>query len=330
MRFSAEGSYDPFQGTMRPRYHVIGLASIVLVGACGHRQALPAEVEQLNRALESMRAQNAVYAKQVEELENRIFILSDQIDSRKVNDERVATPKLPTVTLHPTAAEPATSMASAPPGTETASEPEVEYAGDAAKPTVHRPILRLRGDAAEVSVTREPPGPPPIRVVREGMPGGAKIDHPEAVALYRKSYEALRSGKHEEAMQGFRDFLRAFPAHDLADNSQYWLGECYYDRKDYASAVREFRRVIERYPSGNKVPDALLKVGYSYLALGSTEAGRQTLGQLQRSYPRHEAAALAESRLAQLDRSTGVHGAGESSSTAAPAAKTAHAFEEAP
>jgi hypothetical protein len=88
--------------------------------------------------------------------------------------------------------------------------------------------------------------------------------------------------------------------------------------------------VIERYPNGNKVPDALLKVGYSYLALGSTEAGRQTLGQLQRSYPRHEAAALAESRLAELDRSDGVRGAGESSSIAAPAAKTAHVLEEAP
>ena len=90
-------------------------------------------------------------------------------------------------------------------------------------------------------------------------------------------------------------------ASDLADNSQYWLGECFYDRKDFAQAVREFRRVIERYPSGNKVPDALLKVGFSYLALGSSEAGKQTLSQLQRSYPRHEAAVLAAARLAELD-----------------------------
>jgi TolA-binding protein len=66
--------------------------------------------------------------------------------------------------------------------------------------------------------------------------------------------------------------------------------------------VREFRKVIEHYPSGNKVPDALLKVGFSYLLLGSTEAGRQTLSQLQRSYPRHEAAGLASARLAELDR----------------------------
>jgi tol-pal system protein YbgF len=140
----------------------------------------------------------------------------------------------------------------------------------------------------------------------------------------------LRKGQHEQALQGFREFIRLHPGHELADNSQYWLGECFYDRKDYTQAVREFRRVIEHYPNGNKVPDALLKVGFSYLALGSVEAGRQTLSQLQRSYPRHEAAVLAGSKLAEMDRSTPARPAGESTTAAAPAAKGARASEEAP
>jgi tol-pal system protein YbgF len=218
-------------------------------------------------------------------------------------------------------------MPVAPAGTEAASEPEVEYAGEAAKSSTHRPVLRMRGDSAELTVTREAPA---VRVIREGASRPGRDDHPEAVALYRKAFGALRVGKHEDAVQGFREFLRAFPAHDLADNSQYWLGECFYDRKDYGQAVREFRRVIEHYPNGNKVPDALLKVGFSYLALGSSEAGRQTLSQLQRSYPRHEAAVLAASRLAEMDRSSPVRPAGESARAAAPAAKGARASEEAP
>lgn len=277
------------------------LASFALLAACAHRQPKQGEIEQLNRSIEALRIQNAAYARQVEELENRLFILSDRLESRKVNDEKVETPSLPTVTLHPEAAAPAPEPLLAPPGTETASEPEVEYAGDAAKPSVHRPVLRLHGDNAEVQITRDPP-PPSVRVAREGTAKPGKNESPDAVALYRKSFEALRGGRHDEAVQGFRDFLRAFPNHELADNSQYWLGECFYDRKDYPAAVREFRKVIERYPSGNKVPDALLKVGFSYLSLGSNDAGRQTLSQLQRSYPRHEAAGLASARLAELDR----------------------------
>jgi tol-pal system protein YbgF len=293
-----------------------------LLAACAHRQANPAEIEQLNRSIESLRLQNAAYTKQVEELENRIFILSDRLESRKVNDEKVETPTLPTVTLHPEAAVQAPDPRLAPPGTETGSEPEVEYAGEAAKSNGRRPILRLHGDSTEVQLTREPPSSAGIRIAREGVPKPIKSEHPEAVVLYRKSYEALRASKHEEAVQGFRDFLHLYPTHDLADNAQYWLGECYYDRKDYASAVREFRKVIEHYPGGNKVPDALLKVGFSYLSLGSVDAGRQTLSQLQRSYPRHEAASLANARLAEPERNRSEETGPAAASTSARAFPT--------
>jgi tol-pal system protein YbgF len=292
---------------MRPSTCATGFAGVLLLAACAHHQPNQSEIDRLNRSIEGLRVQNVDYAKQVEELENRLFILTDQLESRKVNEEKIAAPTLPTVTLHPEAApsppeQPLAPLVPlAPAGTETASEPEVEYVGEAAKSNVHRPVLRLHGDTAEIQITREPAAPT-IRLAREGGAKPGKSDSPDAVTLYRKAFEALRAGRHEEAERGFREFVRAYPSHDLADNSQYWLGECFYDRKDYAAAVHEFRKVIERYPSGNKVPDALLKVGFSYLLLGSTEAGRQTLSQLQRSYPRHEAAGLATTRLEELDR----------------------------
>jgi len=307
---------------MRLPVRVLVLTSVVALGAsCAQRKASQSETEQLRISIEALRAQNATYARQVEELENRLFILSDQLESRKVNEEKAELPKLPTVALHPAAAV-ATSP-TVPAGTETDVEPEIEYAGEAAKSNVHRPVLRLRGDTAEVSIVREPA--PTIHVAREGAPRPARDDGAEAVRLYRRAYETLRAGNQTEAEQLFREFLRNFPSSDLADNSQYWIGECFYDRKEFAQAVREFRRVIERYPNGNKVPDALLKVGFSYLALGSADAGKQTLLQLQRSYPRHEAAGLAAARLAELDHSFSL---GEGS--AAAAAKATRSQEEAP
>jgi tol-pal system protein YbgF len=118
--------------------------------------------------------------------------------------------------------------------------------------------------------------------------------------LYRRSLEALRGGRHDEAAAGFREFLHLHASHDYADNAQYWLAECYYDQKDFPTAVREFRRVLEKYPQGNKVPDALLKIGFCHLALGSTAVGRQTLERLVRTYPGHSAANLAATRLGEL------------------------------
>ena len=313
---------------MRADVCAIAFSTVALLLGCAHQPANQAQIDQLNRSIESLRVQNTAYAKQVEELENRLYILNDQLESRKVNEERVEAPRLPTVALHPTPPAP-TPTATTPAGTESGAEPEVEYAGEAAKSSTHRPVLRMHGETGELTVVRDAP-PAAIRVIREGTPRLPKDERPEAVVLYRKSFEALRAGKHQEAEQGFKEFLRAYPGHELADNSQYWLGECFYDRKDYAQAVREFRRVIERYPNGNKVPDALLKVGFSYLALGSPEAGRQTLSQLQRSYPRHEAAVLAASRLAEMDHSTPARAVSESAPPAAPAAKGTRASEEAP
>jgi len=312
----------------------IGLAAVGLLAACAHRGAEATSVEQLNRNIEALRVQNAEYAKQVEELENRVFILTDQLESRKVNEQKVATPQLPTVKLHPEN-EPAPPDANLMPATTmVTSEGDVEYAGEAMKSNRSRPVLRLRGDQAP-SAVEQPSADREERsghATRENQGSGVARRNPDmdAFRLYRQSYEALRLGKHDEAADGFREFLRRYAAHDLADNAQYWLGECYYDVKDYTSAVREFRRVVERFPHGNKVPDALLKVGYSYLALGSVDAGKQTLEQLVRSYPRNETAVLATARLAEIDRAGVTQPAHDSRPTTDPPAKTAHAPEEAP
>ena len=314
---------------------VIGLTAAGLLAACAHRGAEPAAVEQLNRGIESLRAQNAEYAKQVEELENRVFILTDQLESRKVNEQKVATPQLPTVKLHPendsATADSASSMA--PATTMVAPESDIEYAGEAAKSSSNRPVLRLHGEHTPMLVERpSAQSEERVRTTRESQgSGGVRASRDmEAFRLYRRSYEDLRQGKHDGAAEGFREFLRRYTTHDLADNAQYWLGECYYDTKDFPSAVREFRRVVERFPHGNKVPDALLKVGYSYLALGSVDAGKQTLEQLVRSYPRHETAVLATARLAELDRAGAAHPSHDARLPADPPAKTAHAPEEAP
>ncbi|HEX7597289.1 MAG TPA: tol-pal system protein YbgF [Polyangia bacterium] len=310
----------------------IGLAVAGLFAACAHRGADKASMDELNRNIESLRNQNAEYAKQVEELENRVFILTDQLESRKVNEQKVASPLLPTVKLHPEAdpASPGIPSALMPATTMVAPDSEVEYAGEATKSNRDRPVLRLHGDRSSSQMERptaeiEERAP---RVPREasGPSRPSRTSDSEAISLYRQSYQTLRQGRHDEAAEGFREFLRRYATHDLADNAQYWLGECAYDRKDFSTAVREFRRVVERFPHGNKVPDALLKIGFCYLSLGSLDAGKQTLEQLVRSYPRHETSVLANARLAELDRA----GAARPSPSADQPAKTAHAPEEAP
>lgn len=122
----------------------------------------------------------------------------------------------------------------------------------------------------------------------------------EAPRLYRLAYDHVRAGRFSEAERDLREFVRRFPRHDYADNAQYWLGETYYARKTYNEAATAFRAVVERWPTGNKAPDALLKLGYSLLQLGDAGKGRGVLQQVVTHYPNTEAARLADRRLSEL------------------------------
>ncbi|MCP4446063.1 MAG: tol-pal system protein YbgF [Myxococcales bacterium] len=119
-------------------------------------------------------------------------------------------------------------------------------------------------------------------------------------AEYKRYYDALRAGNHSYAVTGFRNFVQRFPRHDFADNSQYWLGEAFYDQKRYKSALVEFRKVVDNHPEGNKVPDALLKLGYCYSQTGEVDKARSVWQQIIRVYPKSNPASLAKTKLAEL------------------------------
>ena len=298
---------------------------------------------EAERTISTLRAQNSSYVRQVEELQNRVFILEDRLDSQRVSEQQRVTPSLPVVkalraeppvTVPPPLdpAPPAAAPAPAPPTSElSAAEGVVEYAGEAAQPQHGRPALHLeRTPSAPARQALRPSAPVRVATVTPAAaPTPAVIHAPKAPAapalipavlpgvsahdtsewrepipaeplrIYRDALEALRAGHHAAALAGFRRFLDHYPVHDYADNAQYWIGECYYDLHQYQAATREFRAVIERYPRGNKVPDAMLKLGFSHLALGQVVEGRQVLDSLVRAFPKHASAALATTRLGQ-------------------------------
>ncbi len=313
------------------------LAALLMATALGGCQAHAQEVppaEDLNRTMTLLRTQNAAYARQIEELENRVFILADRVEGQKVREQRKADPVLPVEVLTPavTTGRVAVSMPR-----DLPSDSNVEFSGEAAKIGSPRPLLHLTGEElpvfpAQVRASgprptsvqtsmqtsmptsmptsmqksaglRQVVSPSPVAVLGEKSAGVARTAAGSAggpVDLYRQALDQLWGGRPDDASAAFRGFVRQWPRHDLADNAQYWLGECYYAQKQYVDAVAEFRRVSQQYPHGNKVPDALLKLGFSYLALGSAQAGRQSLQTLMQAYPQHSAAALAKARLAEL------------------------------
>lgn len=290
----------------RLRYWLWCGVAATLLGGCN--AASDAQLSDLRRRLDEQQKRTAMAERKLDDLENRVFLLSDRVESQKVAALRHGRPRLPVVTLQPTTAPVPSDSAATPPS--AVPSDEVVFEGDAssADPDHARPTLRVDGKRARTHRLHEKKlasgenlgvaPAPPIAAAADATPAPPG----EPLRLYRGAYAALRAGRHEEAERGFREFVRRFPHHDYADNAQYWLGECFYDQKRFDTAAAEFRGVVQRWPEGNKAPDALLKLGYSLLALGDEEKGRATLQELPTAYPRTDAARLAVERLAQLPR----------------------------
>jgi tol-pal system protein YbgF len=119
-------------------------------------------------------------------------------------------------------------------------------------------------------------------------------------ALYDAAYQDLTRGNHGLAIMGFQEVIAKFPASELADNSQYWIGESYYAQKDYKHAQAEFQKTVDVYPQGDKVPAALLKIALCQIESGDKKAGRATLEKLTQRFPQSEEARLAKTKLQDL------------------------------
>lgn len=275
-----------------------GIGGLAVAAVCGCATTMPNErIAEMSRRIEDAQKRTAAAEQRIEVLEDRIFLLTDQLESQKVAENRAPPPRLPVLTLTP-------APPSSDDGTEVVYEGAATIAAQAPPLSLSAPrshqkpetvAKKYRHDDLGVA---EAPTLPSVLQSQTATPVALKPR--DAAALYKTGYEALQKGQHDQAVADFREFIRRFPHHDYADNAQYWLGECFYDRQRFAEAAAEFRAVVANYPLGNKAPDGLLKLGYSLLAIGQNQQGRELLKQLEVSYPRSDAARLATERLANI------------------------------
>ena len=86
----------------------------------------------------------------------------------------------------------------------------------------------------------------------------------------KRYYEALDSFIHngilENSLDEFKQLISFDKKHTLADNCQYWIGEIFYNRKEYENALDAFYKVFE-FEDNNKEYYAQYKIALCYLSL---------------------------------------------------------------
>lgn len=106
-----------------------------------------------------------------------------------------------------------------------------------------------------------------------------------AEQIYQEGLDAINASKYDDAADRFTAVLTKFPEHKLAANAQYWLGESFYGKKDYAKAAVAFAKGYEKYKDGNKGADNILKLGLSMQMLGKKEEACTAFVNLPKEFP---------------------------------------------
>lgn len=146
-----------------------------------------------------------------------------------------------------------------------------------------------------------PPAAVKEQVIAKPAPAPAQ---PPAVTKdadpYERSLALFKNGKHEEAISGFRGFLRSQPKSELAGNAQFWIGESHMALKQYEQAILAYQEVIKNYPKANIAANATLRQGMAFLEINDKTSARLLFDKVVKTYPNTSEAKIAQQKLSTL------------------------------
>ena len=168
------------------------------------------------------------------------------------------------------------------------------------------PAAAATAPPAAGATAAPPAGSPPVAV--------ANVDTGAETRAYEAAQGQRRVGNYQGAIVAFQNFIKQYPKSNLAPRAQYWIGDSYFNLRDFKLAIGSQQTLLKTYPDSPTVPDAMLNIASSQIEMGETAVGRKTLEELVAKYPVSEAAEKAKRRI------TGLNASGPAA-TAAPSGK---------
>ena len=174
---------------------------------------------------------------------------------------------------------------------------ELSSVVDELKPRIERIESSLR---FKPSANKRTAGPEKTLPVKETIqkdissPQGKELTELET---YNRVLGYYRDDRYEEAMAGFKNFLKLYPKSKLADNAYFWIGECYRALTKYEEAILAYQKVINGYPKGNKVPAAMLQQALTFYKINDRTTANLVFKKLAKNFPKTKEAEIARKRL---------------------------------
>lgn len=117
---------------------------------------------------------------------------------------------------------------------------------------------------------------------------------------YLKAYELVKTKQYDDALIAMQHFTQKYPKGGYTANAEYWLGELYLVKQNYADAITHFSTVLQQFPSSSKYSASLLKIGYALADAGRIAEAKERFHEVMKKYPDTSTANLARLKLETL------------------------------
>jgi len=294
----------------KTRMSALGAAIVLSVLCLGAGNPLfsNSSRNELMSRLEELEKQNAELRQQVQDLGTKVEVLSQRVNascggqasSGAFNTSGMtlssATPLMPgleTVRLKPGAQDPAKPRGKlfitssdndnavliehgAPlPGTNYVPLPDPET------------TMNQEGDSDTPTAS-----PAPVQAASPAI-ASSKDEGPAFSAIK----ELIDQGKNDEAVPLMIEYLARFQKGAHEDKVAFWLGNYYFGANDYEKAIKVFKIVADGHFETEAAPEALFKIGMSYVELGKTDDAKSAFENVKILYPFSDMAEKAEEML---------------------------------
>ena len=119
--------------------------------------------------------------------------------------------------------------------------------------------------------------------------------------LYHRAFLLLSQKNIIEAQVLFIKQLSLFGDGEFAHKALFWLGEIYFLREDYQSALSSFQQLQNQFPDHPKQAETLYKLGGSLVKLERKQEAKKVWQKLIYSFPNASSARLAQQSLSSLE-----------------------------
>lgn len=245
--------------------------------------SLKQEVRELVGTQKALTSRLGMLAERLARMEDRLAVQEARVN--------VSLPELPIVKLVPRESAPAKPTAPTPAITQGDVEPKAPKIPKIARYKPSSTSKRKQVRSLKKPLERKVP-----QVQRASV-----MTEPKDVIA--RATRLVNERKYKEALQKMSTFRDEYPRSPLREYALLIEGRAYFGSGAAQDAIRTFEELIEVFPSGRTVPDALYMIGLSQDRLGQTGRAVETLARLKTIYPATEAGKRAAAALSDRQQS---------------------------